>query len=70
MFRGAQVTPGGKVAAGHVTATVPVKPPLAVRVIAELAAVPPAVAVVGEAAAVNVPVPTMVTLGKFCEVEL
>ena len=37
---GEQVTPGGKFAAGHVTLTMPVKPPVGVTVIVEVALLP------------------------------
>jgi hypothetical protein len=37
---GEQVTPGGKLAAGHVTLTIPVKPPVGVTVIEEVALLP------------------------------
>jgi len=56
MFKGfgEQVTPGGKVAAGQVTATCPVKPPLGVRVIVEMAP-PPAAAVAADPPRAKVP---------------
>ena len=39
---GEQVTPGGKFAAGHVTLTIPVKPPVGVTVIVEVVLLPAA----------------------------
>ncbi len=53
---GEQVTPGGKFAAGQVTLTVPVKPPLGVTVIEEVALLP-AVTVAALPLTVNEPVP-------------
>lgn len=40
---GEHVTPGGRLAVGHVTLTIPVKPPVGVTVMVEVPAVPPAV---------------------------
>jgi len=37
---GVQLTPGGKFAAAHVTLTIPVKPPVGVTVIVEVALLP------------------------------
>jgi len=62
---GEQLTPGGKVAAGQVTATVPVNPPLGVTVIVEFAE-PPAVALAADPVAVKFPGgASMVTVKLF-----
>lgn len=53
---GEQVTPGGKFAAGQVTLTVPVKPPVGVTVIVDMLLLP-AVTVVSAPPMVNDPVP-------------
>src|SRR5205823_12655649 len=53
---GEQVTPGGRFAAGHVTLTAPVKPPLGVTVIGEVPLLP-AATVTAAPLTVNEPVP-------------
>lgn len=54
---GEQVTPGGKAAAGQVTLTVPVKPPVGVTVMVDAPLAPPAVAVTALPLMVKEPVP-------------
>ena len=58
-----QVTPGGKLAAGQVMATIPMKPPLGVTVIVDVPLLPTVtVAAVGAGVKVNDPVVVAVTV--------
>jgi len=57
---GEHVTPGGEFAAGQVTLTIPVNPPLGVTVIADIP-LPPAVTVTAAPLTVNEPVVAEVT---------